>query len=183
MSRTYVLGSDRHFRDGGAPKPASREARAPLPTQRLGGPLSNDQKARLCILAKDAYLLQPGASRCPDAATLDAFRHAEVAHATGKPGLTACTQDDWNLLHAHFLALTGETGQAFNAAVKHGTEPKRIAEFKLNQALQKAGLPPADAAKICRSKYKCALEDATAPQLWKLTFDINRIAAARRRAR
>ena len=164
MPRTYIL------RTPGEPL---RALHRPSP-QRLGGPLSNEQKARLCILSASAHDLD---------GPLDAeeFRHEQVKLATGKPGLTACTQDDWNLLHAHFLALNGETGQAYQAAIRHGTEPARVAMHKLHEALRKAGLPMAYVAAICRRQFKCAPEDASPKQLWNLVFTINNRGAARRK--
>jgi hypothetical protein len=145
-----------------------------LPPQRLGGPLTNKQKATICQLAAKSHDLD---------GPLDAseHRHAECVKATGKPGLTACTQDDYKPLLAHFLALAGQDGAAFNAAVDHGTEPKRIALYKLNEALGKAGLPMAYAAAISRRKHHCEPADLTAAQLWQLVFTINTRGAARRR--
>lgn len=161
----------------------ARVAPARQAPQRLGGPLSNQQKAALCILCREAYDLQPDASPDPTEAQLAEYRHAQVEKATGKPGLTACVQDDWKPLRAHFLALVGRTGEAFKAAMEHGTEDVKVAMFKLRQACQRAGLPLAYPAAICRNQYRCALEDATAKQLWQLVFTVNNRGTARRRAR
>lgn len=164
MSRTYILKAP-----GAAPVAVRR-----MPPQRLGGPLSNEQKARLCILSNEAHDFDGPLDA-------DEFRHEQVKLATGKPGLTACTQDDWNLLHAHFLALVGRSGEAFNAAMKHGTEPQRVAMHKLHEALRRAQLPMAYAAAICRRQYKCEPDAASPRQLWNLIFTVNNRATARRR--
>lgn len=169
----YTLNTARTFRST-APAPAPR----PLPPQRLGGPLSNQQKAQLCILSDEAWEKQGGMDSPCDKSE---FRHEQVKLATGKPGLTACVQDDYKPLLAHFLGLVGESGRAFKAQLEHGTEPKRIALYKLGQALLAARLPEAYAAAICRRQYGCALADATAKQLWNLTFTINNRGTAKRR--
>lgn len=178
MSRTYILGGT------GAPRnfaPRLPVSKSPTPPpSRLGGPLSNEQKARLCILCREAYDAMPGAASHPTEEMLAEYRHAEVEKATGKPGLTACVQDDWNPLLAHFLALVGETGVAFNVAMRHGTEPKRVAMHKLGEALAKARLPMAYAAAICRRQYKCEPADASPKQLWNLVFTIKNRGAARK---
>ncbi len=169
----YTLNTRTAFRSTAA-APAPR----PLPPQRLGGPLSNQQKAQLCILSDEAWDKQGGMDSACDKSE---FRHEQVKVATGKPGLTACVQDDYKLLLAHFLGLVGESGRAFKAQLDHGTEPKRLAMFKLREALRNARLPEAYAAAICKRQFRCALADATAKQLWNLTFTINNRGTAKRR--
>ena len=170
MSRTYILGAARGF-IAEPPRTLRKTSAAP---QRLGGPLSNEQKARLCIECAKSHD-QDGA--------LDAeqYRHAEVQKAVGKPGLTACTQDDWRPLLAHFLALQGRTGEAFEHALAHGTEPARVWMFKLGDACNRAGLPMAYPDAICRRQYRCALSDASATQLRNLTFTVINRGNARRK--
>jgi hypothetical protein len=166
MPRTYILQAP------GGPAFAPRR----LPPQRLGGPLSNAQKATLCQLAAKSHDLDGPLSA-------EEHRHAECVKATGKPGLTACTQDDYKPLLAHFLALTGETGAALNAAIEHGTEPKRIALHKLGEALQKARLPMAYAAAIARRQRGREVADLNVKELWQLIYTINNRGTAKRRAR
>lgn len=172
MGRTYILQPP-----GGAPRAVKK-----LPPQRLGGPLSNEQKAKLCILIRDAYGRQEHASANPSTEEIDTFRHEECQRAVGKPGLTACVQDDWKPLLAHFLAMTGATDRAFEAAYEHGTEPARVAMFKLHEALRKAGLPMAYAAAISRRQHHGKEPSGLNPkQLWQLTYTINNRGAGRRR--
>lgn len=146
-----------------------RKGRNAMPT-RLGGPLSNEQKARLCILARTAFERTNGHS--PSTAEADAWRHDQVERATGKHGLTLCVQDDFKLIQAHFLNLAGEGGQALNAHIAHETEPKRVALFKLSEALAVIGKPIAYAAAICRNQNKCELSEATDKQIWRLVFTV-----------
>lgn len=147
---------------------------------RLGGPLSNTQKAELCIRARDAW--EALRRQRPELVEgLDDFRHAQVMHAVGKPGLTACTQDDFLPVRARFLELNGQSGAALNAHLAHGTEPKRVAMHKLNEALARAGLPLAYAAAIAKRQHKVTLDDLTVKQIWNLTFTINNRGTAKRR--
>ena len=161
--RTYVLKTTGSFMP-------SRN----LPPQRLGGPLSNVQKAKLSMLAAKSHDLDGPLDA-------DEHRHAECLRAVGKPGLTACVQDDYKPLLAHFLSLTGEDGAAYHAALDAGTEPKRVALFKLGEALGKAGLPMAYAAAISRRQHHCEPADLNVKQLWQLIYTINARGAARRR--
>lgn len=171
----YALDTARTFRSTGG-NPASRiPPQKKLPPQRLGGPLSNEQKARLCILCREAW--EQNGSK----GALDDYRHLQVDRAVGKPGLTACTQDDYKPLVGHFLNLTGHPDRAMNAHLDHATEDVRVAQFKLHAALKKAGLPIAYAATICRRQYKCGIEAANTKQLWQLIYTINNRAASRRR--
>jgi hypothetical protein len=146
---------------------------------RLGGALSNRQKAELCILARQAFEHQYGP--VPSDAALTKFRHAEVQHATGKPGLTACVQDDYLVVKAHFLDLVGESGRAMTAHLEHETAPKRVVLHKLNEALAKAKLPMAYAAAIAKRQSGVTIEELSVNQIWKLVYTINNRGTAKRR--
>ena len=148
-----------------------RRARNGFP-QRQGGPLSRTQKAALCMLCREAYEHCGGEAKL--FIGLDDWRHEIVQDAVGKPGLTACVQDDYQAIAARFLGLKGESGRAMNAHIAHQTEPVRLARHALAEALRKAELPEGYAAAICRSKFKCTLDQANAKQVWQLVFDINK---------
>jgi hypothetical protein len=136
----------------------------------MSAPLSNVQKRYLSQLARRAYA-KAGADA--DTLSADDYRHAEVARASGKLGLRCCSQDDYKIVEAHFLNLLGETGRAMTSLVRHQTNPRRVAEHKLVQACAEAKVTIGYAASICRSMFKCSLDDATPDQLWKLKFTIN----------
>lgn len=140
--------------------------------ERLGRPLSNQQKAALALLAKEAYAAQGGDAML--GMTEREFRHEEVAKACGKGGLTECSQDDYNPIKARFLDLKGESGRALNAHLAHQTEDVSVARFKLQEALKLAGKGEAYAAAIARHRFKCALEQCSAKQLWQLVFTLNK---------
>lgn len=133
---------------------------------RQNGPLDNGQKARLCILAREAFALQ-----FTDADFTD-WRREEQFKAVGKLSLRDCTQADYKRLEARFLRLGGEEGDAMRAETRAGTEDKRLAFYKLEEACTGAGLAMSYAAAICRNQFKCGLNEATAKQLWNLMFTI-----------
>jgi hypothetical protein len=157
-------------RDGRKFSNQNRASRNPYPTQG-SAPLSNEQKAALCIRAKDAFLHVHG--RDPRAAVeLTEWRRAEQFAATGKDSLTLCTQADYLSLLAHFANLGGQSGVAMNAHLRDATSDRRIALHKLKTELAARGLTLAWVATIARNKFKQAVEDCTAKQLWNLVFDI-----------
>ena len=142
----------------------------------MAAPLTNDQKRILSPLARRAFNRELALARGRGEKLADLneqkLRHEHVARACGKLGLRCCTQDDYGAVKAHFLDLLGEHAQAFRA-VHHGEgNARRVAEYKLVQACEGAGLTLAYAAKICANQFKCALEDATEKQLWCLMFTV-----------
>lgn len=180
--RTYTLNTARaQFRATVPARPQAPIAHRPSPA-RLGGPLTNTQKAELSILCRQAFdlhntLAGPAATRAAED-----FRHTQVHAAVNKPGLTACTQDDYLPLRAHFLHLLGRDGEALNAHMAHGTEDKRVALFKLNESLAKANLPMAYAAAIARrQRHGRGIDELTAKELWQLIYTINNRGTAKRR--
>lgn len=117
---------------------------------------------------------------------MKAWRYVETGKVTGGiQSLRECTQAHYGRLLAHFQRLAGETARADSTMVRDADNSRRIARWKLGEALTERGLEIGYAAAICRSKYKCALDQATAAQLWKLVFDVRsrRKAAAKSAAR
>ncbi len=142
----------------------------------MSAPLDNRQKRILSQLARRAFNRELALARGRGEKLADLneaeFRHQHVATACGKLGLRCCSQDDYGAVKAHFLDLLGEHGAAFKA-VHHGEgNARRVAEFKLVQTCEVAGLALTYAAKICQNQFKCSLEDATEKQLWCLTFTV-----------
>lgn len=124
------------------------------------------QKAKLCIAFKQAWSLDGGYG------DPEAFRHAAVLAATGKPGLTACTQNDYRKLCAKAAELLGEDGEAVNHHLADQTTPERVAMHLLNQALSYAKKPMAYAQAIARRRWKVTVEELSAGQLKQLMFTI-----------
>lgn len=151
--RTYTLKSQSTFR-------------RPLPPQRPAGPLTKTQKAELSIGFRNAWALEGGYG---DA---DEFRRAAVLAATGKAGLTACTQDDYRKCKAKIAELMGEDGEAINHHLADQTTPERVEMHLLKEALAKSGKPMAYAAAIARRRWKVTVEELSASQLKQLKFTI-----------
>lgn len=177
MPRSYTLTPSNGSRRPAAPAaPAARRAPHRYPGH-LAGPLSNVQKAQLCIACREAFDQRGGECKL---GPLDEWRHEQVRIATGKPGLTACAQGDYKKLLAHFLMLKGETGRAMNAHLDDSTEERRVAAYKLQSALQKAGLTPSYAEAICKRQFRTTVAECSAKQLWNLFYTITNRATARR---
>jgi hypothetical protein len=148
-----------------AGRAAARKERGNTPGP-LTGPLSNEQKARICILARQGFDL------VVTDLDLQAWRRAQQLAACGKESLTACTQEDFLKLKSHFQKLAGEEGDSLRTANREAGDPARVALFKLREAMTERGLSIGYAINICRTQYKCTLEQASAKQLWCLVYTI-----------
>lgn len=96
--------------------------------------------------------------------------------AVHKDGLRCCDQGDYAGLRWHIASATGDVEGTFYWGKRVQGNPKRIARWKLNQALRDAGLSIGYAAVICKNKFKCAIDEASESQLWSLFYDIQRAA-------
>jgi hypothetical protein len=74
----------------------------------------------LLFHARQAYDCQLAAGLLDDAETFDKWRHAQVMAAVGKPGLTACSHEDFRPLRAHFFTLAGRDESAFRDHMTSG---------------------------------------------------------------
>jgi hypothetical protein len=142
-------------------------------------PLSNRQKAEIGIAAHRAWLA------CPERAALlacngemsataveTAWRHVEQGRAVGIQSLRACTQEHYGRLLGHFRALAGDAAGAARTLARDADNDRRIARWKLDQALRERGLAASYAGAICRAQFKCALAEASEKQLWKLLYTV-----------
>ena len=129
--------------------------------------LSKIQKARLSMLAAKAYAFQ----NIGPAVTLAEWRREESIRACGLR-ISEATQAHWADLQSAFQDLAGMPGRAFATQMREGDNKRRVALHKLASELAAKGLHPSYAASICRCQYKCALEDASAKQIWCLYFTI-----------
>jgi hypothetical protein len=146
------------------------QSRNRFPSRSWNG-LSHKQKAQLCTLSRQAFTALY--SRAPlDEGEAKHFRHEQVEHAIGRAGLRDCVQNDYLPLKAHFLDIIGESGAAMNAHLAHANEDRKLAHFKLERICEEKGVALGYAATICRAKFKCALEEASKNQLWKLFFTV-----------
>lgn len=150
-------------------------------------PLSHEQKAQLCQLAREAYDAWPGRAAFEEcngelsrSKCFEAWRRVEQGKAVGIQSLTRCTQDHFLPLRAHFRAMLGNGGGALRDHLRAQEEPRIRARWKLQQALDERELNEAYAASICRRQFRCELGDASEKQLWALFFTVtNRRKAAK----
>lgn len=140
-------------------------------------PLSRDQKRIIAQLARQAYDRWEGReafeainSDRSRTACFEAWRHCEQGKAIGLQSLCECTQAHYARLKAHFEALVGLDPTP--TLVRDRDNPRRIALHKLTEALAAAGLATSYAAAICRRQYRCALDEASAKQLWNLFYTV-----------
>lgn len=133
-------------------------------------PLSNRQKWRLSDLAEEAWL-HLGQRGLLEGEALMAFRHRIAIGCTGRR-ISEASQSDYKTLEAKFLALRGESGRAFEAALQSETEPLRIAHHKLCVELRTQGLQPGYAESIARSIFKRSLGGLTTKEVWKVYFTV-----------
>jgi hypothetical protein len=74
----------------------------------------------LLFHARKAFDAQLAAGLIDDNETFNTWRHAQVMAAVGKPGLTACSHEDFRPLRAHFLTLAGRDADAFRDHLTSG---------------------------------------------------------------
>ncbi len=132
-------------------------------------PLKSGQVTALVILAKQAWTsLRLVRDDVPD---FETWRHAE-ARAVCKRRISEALVKHFSALKRHFASIAGDSGKAFNSAMREGSEDKRIAMAKLTEACQERGLEMSYPAAICRRQFKRSLEDASAKQTWCLVFTV-----------
>lgn len=150
-------------------------------------PLTNEQKTRLVLLARDAWLTTKPADT-NDKAAFDGWRHQQCLMCCERPGLTALRQEDFLHAEAHWLRMLGKGAAADRRELRAAVEPRIMALHKLRAECQAARdvieSPMQYVACIAASKFKTKLveTDLSAKQIWTLVFDIRR-AAQKRRAR
>jgi hypothetical protein len=141
--------------------------------------LSNDQKATIARLARQAYDSwegREGFEECNPGLSVskcfEAWRRCEQGKAVGRQSLTQCTGDDFLPLVAHFQNFAGRGAAAVKTLLRHAEAARITPFFKLQKALAQRGLDEGYAAAICRRQFKCALGDASEKQLWSLFYTI-----------
>lgn len=142
-------------------------------------PLSKLQKADIARAARAAWEAWPEReafeainAEFSASARFEAWRREEQSKACGVRSLRAATQAHYGRLLAHFQALAGREAQAARTRARDADNDRRIARWKLDQALRERGLQVGYAAAICRTQFRCALDEAEAKQLWKLVFTV-----------
>jgi hypothetical protein len=134
-----------------------------------GSPLSNEQKARICIIARDAFMRT---DLIQSADNFKEWRRQEQLEAIGKESLRECVQSEYLALLAHFQNLAGESGRAVKNIIRAAAEERAVARNKLDESLGERGLRVEYAEAICKRQFKCSLDEASAKQLWTLNFTV-----------
>lgn len=113
-------------------------------------------------------------------AAFDYWRRETVAAACGKFGLRCCSQEDYTAILARCWDLRGRPDIAFNLLARDPrANERRQVEWKITDALSKAGLKIGYAAAICRNMWKCGLQEASVDQLWKLYYTVKNRSRSR----
>lgn len=142
--------------------------------------LSLIQKRDIAIAARQAYDRWPEReafeainSDQSKSACFKAWRYVETGKAAGgTQSLCECTQSQYGRVLAHFQRLGGQESVAQHTEAKDQDNPRRIALWKLNQALRERDLGRGYAITICRAQYRCELDQASPGQLWRLIYTI-----------
>lgn len=102
-----------------------------------GGARGNMTKAEISPLlfhARKAFDAQLAAGLLDDGETFNTWRHAQVMAAVGKPGLTACSHEDFRPLRAHFFTLAGRDAEAFRDHLTSGPTSDHAAPGDTHEA-------------------------------------------------
>lgn len=145
-------------------------------------PLTNEQKAVICILAREAYD-KVGIHSGDDYET---WRHDQQQEACGRSSLCTATQKDYRALRGHFRVLLGFKRAAFRDFVANAAGDNGFALGKLKHECEAASdviARPLDYVQsIARARFKTTdLHSLSTRQVWNLVFDIRRNAQRRRR--
>lgn len=148
--------------------------------------LSNQQKRDISIAARRAYTGWPEReafeainSEMSRTDCFEAWRRVEQGKAVGIQSLREMTQAHFNRVLAHFEELAGDAAGAARRRGRDQDNGRRIALHKLKEACQAADVGLTYAATICRTQYRCGLDEATEKQLWNLFYTVrNRRKAA-----
>lgn len=168
MARAYKLNRE----------PSAKPKRKPrAATKQRKGLLSKLQLARICMLANEAAT----ANGITGWREVEAWRREVQRDRFGLSSLTAATQAQYADIKAHFEALAGNVGEAYETARRGLDNLRRVARWNLNKALRESGLALPYVSAICKSQFHCSLEDASTKQLWNLVYTVRNRGAARRK--
>lgn len=145
-------------------------------------PLSKLQIKALIGLGLEAF----GQEFPPTGESFDEWRRRQVMMVCERPGLTACRNEDFLPLKAHFLKLAGRQEEAEAATLKAETEPRTWVMARLRKECEKAAdvLPDAlgYASGFIRHKRHVELTEADDKTLWHAVFVVRRKAEQLRKA-
>jgi hypothetical protein len=151
-------------------------------------PLTTLQKQKLVLLAREAFGKRgtgsgelgteeecpfevPGEAKVSD---FDAWRRSQCMQAVERPGLTACRNEDYLPLKAHFLRILGRTEEADAAQERAEMEPRAYLFDQFRRACNAAAgavdNPAQYAEGFLRRACKCGIDDAPDKALWRAIY-------------
>lgn len=131
-------------------------------------PLTVKQKARLSILARQAFEVQK-----VQGMAVKEWRH-EIAIQVCGFRISEAANDHYSDLKSAFQDLAGNPEKAFKTQLRAVDNKRRVAMHKLLQACKSGGLHESYAASICHAQFKVPLTEASGKQLWCLFFTISK---------
>jgi hypothetical protein len=137
-----------------------------------GGPRGNMTPAEIKPLlfhARQAYDAQLAAGVVDDQ-DFNSWRHEQVMAAVGKPGLTACSHEDFRPLRAHFFTLAGRDSAAFRDLMTSGQPTDHAAPGDTFEARRELAWTIAQALEAHLHLAETTLEDhrAESARTWNL---------------
>jgi len=141
-------------------------------------PLSNEQKAKICIRAGEAYEHMRRQGLIHQDVALEDWRRDQQMSAVDCDSLRQCTQKDFDALMAHFENLLGNSDKAFSYSLRAENSPRNVALHNLRKACMEAKGALRDPMGYVRGYLRrakgLALEDADAKTIWGCVFMIRR---------
>jgi len=148
-------------------------------------PLSPLQIKQLILLARQGFSELCDRGELGESAEFDVWRRQQCMQCVERSGLTACRNEDYLPMLAHFLRILGRYTEAQEALARHVTEPRSHAMAALTKACEAASdvLPYAMqyATGFVRNKRGVSLEDADDKTLWAAGYLVARKAAQLRK--
>ena len=105
-------------------KPTTRKVAA-RPVRKSGTPgasgnLTNEEKTKLLLQAKEAWNYQIAAKCIPSTTSFDEFRREQVQSCVGLSGISKLNRSHWRTVSAHFLTLAACEDEAFELLNRTG---------------------------------------------------------------
>jgi hypothetical protein len=148
----------------GERRPETRDQR---PQTEDGRPKTTDQRPQ----TEDCPFDVPGEAKVSD---FDGWRREQCMQVVERPGLTACCNEDYLPLTAHFLRLLGRTEEAEAALTRAEMEPRVYLMGQFNRAAQEAmgyiDDPVRYAEGFLRKACGCGIDDAPDKALWRAIY-------------
>lgn len=89
------------------------------------GNLTNEEKGKLCIQAKEALAHQIKLGNLPEDTNLNDFRRDQVIACVGLAGVSKINRSHWREVSGHFLTLAGREAEALELELKTGEKTYR----------------------------------------------------------